>query len=126
MESPNNKILKVEVHFETELIFVLGENGIIYVLNSTLQNKEDGLIFKFKNPFFTSNLVDFFLPEKKDWLQLVKKPEEGKSDDKVEDFLLRKNLKPRGHLITVQNNAVQLWDFDDEFDKIKCSCKMMC
>ena len=62
MGGKDTKIQKVEIDYETELIFVLGSDGAIYVLNHTLKNNEDGLIFKFRNPFFTSELLDFFLP----------------------------------------------------------------
>ena len=62
MGDKDTKIQKVEIDYETELIFVLGSDGAIYVLNHTLKNNEDGLIFKFRNPFFTSELLDFFLP----------------------------------------------------------------
>jgi hypothetical protein len=80
------------------------------------------------------------LPTEEDWLdrrrgdksfRTIKdaNPKEGESDkaeDKIEEFLLRKNLKPRGKLLTVQSQAINLWDFDQEFDKKKDSCKMIC
>jgi len=69
MKKENDLIQKVEVQ-ENDLIFVLAESGTLYVLNSTLQNNEDGLIFKFQNPFFTSSLLDFYLPTDDDWLEL--------------------------------------------------------
>jgi hypothetical protein len=43
---------------------------------------------------------------------------------KVEEFCLQKNLMPSGFLLNVNENAVQLWNFDDQQDKNRMSCKL--
>lgn len=60
MTSVTPTIQKVGVH-QVDLVYVLSSCGCIFVLNHTLANDQDGLIFKFKIPFLTSPLVGFFL-----------------------------------------------------------------
>ena len=40
--------------------------------------------------------------------------------------MIKNVLKPTGKMITVISNCVSLWDFDQEFDKKKNCCKMVC
>ena len=67
MLGSSGKIQHIEIH-EVDLIFVLNDQGEIFVLNHTLRNDEDGLIFRFKDPLHTARLIDFFLPLDKDWM----------------------------------------------------------
>lgn len=61
MENCKNKpIYDIDVH-ESNLIFVLSNEGSIYVLNPLENEKANGLIFKFVNQYYQAPLLDFFL-----------------------------------------------------------------
>lgn len=126
-------IQQVKVNQEG-LIFVLSVKGDIFVLNNTLQNQNDGLIFKLKIPFMTSPLISFHFISDSDLFVPFPKPGQPVDQsaqkvtnwgDTVTDFMLKKKLKPTGRMVTVQANIVCLWDFDSEYDQKKNICRVL-
>lgn len=108
------------------LIYVLSTSGDIFVLNHTLKNKEDGLVFKFKLGFMQAPLLDFWLvPDSDLFAPQGYQMDTRKVLDPIEKMLLNKNLKPSGKMVTVHQQVINLWDFDQEFDQKKFKCKML-
>ena len=78
------------------------------MLNNTLKNDNDGLVFKFKISFLNGPLLGFHLVSDTH----LKKKDQPKTSDKLEQFLLTKNLKASGKMVTIHKTAINLWDFD--------------
>ena len=135
------RIQHVVVH-SCDLIHVLSSQGRVYVFNHTLQNKMEGLIFELRD--YDANgapMLGIHVPNLES-IGVVEKPAESMEPTsttdkdkelskeekmkKVDQFLLGKNLRPRGLFLTVQSQAVRLWDFDEQLNKKAQSCKLMC
>jgi len=104
------------------LVYVLSSTGEVVVVNPALPNDAQGLVYRFRVPFNSAPLLDFFLVDQ-DGRETEARP--SPAQDKVEEFLLKKKLKPSGQMITVQGGVACLWDFDREYDQKKRSCKML-
>ena len=40
--------------------------------------------------------------------------------------MILKKYKPKGVLITIQKDAIQLWDLERDYDQVNNSCKRVC
>lgn len=90
------------------MIFVLISTGEIFVLNHNLFNDQNGLIYKFRNPYTNTKLVDFFLLNELDWQQALETSGNRRLQQLEEK--LRGAVKPMCRVLSVSQRATNIWE----------------